>query len=332
MKTKCNFVGIDIAKRDFYASFNEQEKPIKFENNSLGINAFIRQLGQHGNNKNNTTIGLESTASYHFPVCCKCSSLGYAIKVINPLTVKKHNQTSLRRLKTDQKDAALIRHCVAQGLGYEFNETVKSVTTKSLVRQRNSVANWILKLKRQIEDIEYKQACLGGRLPECYTEIKGYLEGKSKELEKSLKNQEPELQKLLKTIPGVGPLTAIAFIAEVKDVRRFDSAKQLCAYAGIDPRVHESGTSVRGKGFISKRGSKILRTRLYNACSVAVLRPNMFQNFFQKKISEGKPYRVALVATMNKMTHVIFSVWTNNKPFVDYTLNPKEAGTASFNG
>ena len=325
MKTKCNYVGIDVAKKDFYACFEEQEKPIKFNNDNTGLHAFIRQLNKHKHNKNNTVIGLESTASYHFPLCFKCASLGFSIKVINPLAVKKQNQTSLRRLKTDQKDAELIRYCVMQGMGYEFKETAESLETKSLVRQRNSLANWILKLNRQLDDIEYKQACLGEKLPECYSEIKGYLEGKSKELEKRLKTQEPELQKLLKTIPGVGPLTAVAFISEVGDIKRFESGKQLCAYAGIDPRVHESGTSVRGKGYISKRGSKILRTRLYNACSVAVLRPNMFQVFFQKKISEGKPYRVALVATMNKMTQVIFSVWTNNKPFVDYVFNQKEA-------
>jgi len=332
MKTKRNFVGIDIAKKDFYACFADQEKAIKFNNDNTGIHAFVRQLNKHGCNKNNTIIGLESTASYHFPLCFKCTALGFSVKVINPLSVKKQNQTSLRRLKTDQKDASLIRYCVGQGMGYEFNETAKSLETKSLVRQRNSLANWILKLNRQLDDMEYKQACLGENLPECYTEIKGYLERKSKELEKSLQKQQPKLQKLLRTIPGVGPLTAIAFISEVGDVKRFESAKQLCAYAGIDPRVHESGTSVRGKGYISKRGSKILRTRLYNACSVAVLRPNMFQSFFQKKISEGKPYRVALVATMNKMTHVIYSVWRNNKPFVDYTLKLKEAETASLNG
>jgi transposase len=325
MKSNCNLVGIDIAKKDFYACFEEQNKAVKFNNDSAGIHTFIRELNKYRYNKNNTVIGLESTASYHFPLCFKCTALGYVVKVINPLAVKKQNQTSLRRLKTDQKDAALIRYCVGQGMGYEFNETAESLKTKSLVRQRNSLANWILKLKRQLNDIEYKQACLGECLPECYSEIKVYLEKKSKGLEKNLKKQEPELQKLLRTIPGVGPLTAVAFISEVGDIQRFSSAKQLCAYAGIDPRVHESGTSVRGKGYISKRGSKILRTRLYNACSVAVLRPNMFQVFFQKKISEGKPYRVALVATMNKMVHVIYSVWTNNKPFEDYVFKPKEA-------
>jgi len=145
-------------------------------------------------------------------------------------------------------------------------------------------------------------------------------------LEQELKAFRPPEQKLLQTIPGVGPLTSAAFVTEVGDIKRFAHPKHLVAFVGLDSRVHQSGTSIHGKGYISKRGNKILRTRLYNACSVAVLHPNLFQRFFQKKRSEGKPYRVALVATMNKMTHVIHSVWTNNKPFEDYTtINNQEA-------
>ena len=69
------------------------------------------------------------------------------------------------------------------------------------------------------------------------------------------------------------------------------------------------------KGISVKRGNKILRTILFNASSVAVLRPNMFKTFFDKKRSEGKPYKVALIAVMRKMVHVVYSVWVNNKPF-----------------
>lgn len=79
--------------------------------------------------------------------------------------------------------------------------------------------------------------------------------------------------------------------------------------------MYESGTSIHGKGYISKRGSKILRTRFYNAASVAVLHENIFREFFQKKRSEGKPYRVAICAVMHKMVHVVFAVWKRGTPF-----------------
>lgn len=319
-----HFIGVDVSKADFYACFDETVPSVKFANTPAGIHSFLQYLNKTQSNNNNTEIGLESTASYHYLLCFKCASLGFTVKVINPLTVKKQNQTSLRRVKNDQKDAVLIRHCLIQGYGYVFQETVDTLTIKSLVRQRNSLADYLLKINRQIKDTEYKQACVKEKLPCVYQEIKLILEEKSKELEHELKQHKTEEQHLLRTIPGVGPLTAAAFISEVGDIRRFKESKQLTAYIGLDSRVHQSGTSIHGKGYISKRGNKILRTRLYNAASVAVLRPNTFQVFFQKKISEGKPYRVALVATMNKMARVIHSVWTNNKPFTDPTLNPKE--------
>lgn len=324
MNNLSNFVGIDVAKKDFYACVDEQSESRKFNNTTLGINSFLRHLSKSNFQTQDTIIGLESTGSYHLRLCLQCSNLGFQIKVINPLIVKKQNQTNLRRVKNDQQDASLIRYCLTTGAGYAFSETSETLLLKSLVRQRNSLANMLFKNRRQQDDVGYKEDCLKTKFNPVYRELGAVLSQKIKELEKQLKTFRKPEQKLLQTIPGVGPITAVSFIAEVSDIRRFKRSKQLVAFAGLDSRVHQSGTSVRGKGYISKRGNKILRTRLYNAASVAVLRPNLFQRFFQKKRSEGKPYKVALVATMHKMTHVIYSVWINNKPFEDWTNKPKE--------
>ena len=258
---------------------------------------------------------MESTGSYHLLLCACCFEAGFSIKIINPLIVKKQNQTNLRRVKNDKKDAGLIRYCVANGSGYEFETDKDAIVLKSLVRQRNSLANTVLKMRKQIEDVAYKEDCFDVKINSVYGDISAIIEAKIKDLEKNLKLFRRDEQRLLESIPGVGPITSASFISEVGNITKFSNAKKLVAFIGLDSRVHESGTSVRGKGYISKRGNKILRTRLFNAASVAVLRPNLFQRYFQKKRSEGKPYRVALVATMNKMTHVIYSVWSNKKPF-----------------
>jgi len=326
MSNFSNFVGIDVAKKDFYACFDEQSESRKFNNTALGINSFIRHLSKSNFQNQDTIIGLESTGSYHLRLCLQCSALGFQTKVINPLIVKKQNQTNLRRVKNDRQDASLIRYCLTTGVGYPFAETADTLLLKSLVRQRNSLANMRLKNKRQQDDVNYKEDCLKTKFNPVYKEIGAILSQKIKKLEKHLKTLRKPEQKLLQTIPGVGPITAVSFISEINDIKRFKQSKQLTAYIGLDSRVHQSGTSIRGKGYISKRGNKILRTRLYNAASVAILHPNLFQSFFQKKRAEGKPYKVALVAVMHKMTNVIHSVWTNNKPFFDYTAdNRKEA-------
>lgn len=318
-------IGVDISKKDFYACFNERDEPIKFNNDHSGIQSFIRYLGNNNYLTGNTIIGVESTGAYHLPLSLGCSENGYTIKVINPLITKKQNQTNLRRVKNDKQDSKLIRHCLTTGAGYAFHETNDSIVLKNLVRQRDYLADTKRRFNLKQQDVEYKEKYLKCKISDVNVEIALMIAEKIKQIEKELKKYNPDTQKLLRSIPGIGPVTAVSFISEIGDIKRFKNDKQLTAYIGLDSRVYQSGTSILGKGYISKRGNKILRTRLFNATSVAVLRPNIFQSFFQKKRSEGKPYRVALVATMHKMVKVVFAVWTRNTPFVcQYTPTQKE--------
>lgn len=311
-----NFVGIDMAKNDFYACLNDIIEPRKFNNDTKGLKSFFAYLKRHDFKKDNTLIGVESTASYHLRLCIASSEEKYPVKIINPLIVKKHNQTDLRRVKNDKKDSRLIRFCLVSGAGYEFINDTDAMVLRSLVRQRDSLVSTKLRLSRQDDDIRYKERCLKQNISPVYREIISVLEEKIDILKTDLGLYRPKEQYLLKSIPGVGPITAVSFISEVGDIKRFKKPEQLVAYAGLDPRVFKSGTSVDGKGYISKRGNKILRTKLFNAASVAVQHDNDFKTFFKKKVSEGKPYRVALVAVMRKMIHVIHAVWTRGTPYV----------------
>ena len=310
-------IGVDISKKDFYACFNEQDEPIKFNNDHVGIRNFIKYLNTNQYSIHDTVIGVESTGAYHLPLSLICSQNNYPIKVINPLITKKQNQTDLRRVKNDKKDSRLIRHCLTTGAGYQFCETSDSLILKNLVRQRDYLSDTKRRLNLKQQDISYKETYLKCKITTVNSEISLIIAKKIKQIEKELKQYDPATKKLLRSIPGIGPITAVSFISEVANIQRFKTSKQLTAYIGLDSRVHQSGTSIQGKGYITKRGNKILRTRLFNAASVAVLHTNMFQSFFQKKRSEGKPYRVALVATMHKMVKVVFAVWTRNTPFVD---------------
>ena len=318
-----NYVGLDMAKLSFYACLKEDERSKKWNNNKVGIKSFFRHLENNDFKKNNTILGVESTGSYHLPVCVACREAGYTIKVINPLITKKQNLTTLRRVKNDQKDAVLVRYCLVQGNGYEYQETNEQIILKTLVRQRNVISQNKNRVLRQREDIKYKTKIIGTKINTVYDDLFEILDQKQKQIEKELKQYKQETQLLLQSIPGVGPITAASFVSEIVNIERFPHPKHLVAYIGIDPRVYESGTSIRGKGYITKRGSKILRTILYNASSVAVLHENMFQEYFQKKIAEGKPYRVALVAIMRKMTHVIHAVWKRGTPFENKIPAPK---------
>lgn len=126
---------------------------------------------------------------------------------------------------------------------------------------------------------------------------------------------------LLRSIPGVGPLTAATILSEIGDIKRFPSVKQLTAFAGLDSSVYQSGTFKANRNRISKRGSSYLRTALYQANVAGISRQvhgprnEVLSRYYQQKLSEGKLPKVAIIAASNKLLRIIFGIWSSNKPF-----------------
>jgi len=214
-----NVIGVDVSKADFYASFNEQDQSKLFQNNKQGIKVFESYLNRNNFKKEETIIGLESTGIYHLPLSSKLTQAGFTVRVINPLITKKQNQATLRRVKNDQKDASLIRYCTLSGAGYKFIDTPEMLTLKSLVRLRDNLSNLKNVLKLQQNSLEYKENNLGILVSKANKRLEKVLSGEIEKLEKELAQYRKTEQKLLQTIPGVGPITAVSFLSEVGDSR-----------------------------------------------------------------------------------------------------------------
>lgn len=126
---------------------------------------------------------------------------------------------------------------------------------------------------------------------------------------------------LLKSIPGVGDLTAAVILAEIEDISLFPTARHLVAYAGLDPSVFESGRFKATSNKISKRGSNYLRKALFQAAMAGVLKRKngasnqVLHQYYTRKVSEGKKKMVALIAASNKLLRIIYGVWRKNEPF-----------------
>ncbi|MEE4569895.1 transposase [Paenibacillus polymyxa] len=109
-----------------------------------------------------------------------------------------------------------------------------------------------------------------------------------------------------KYIPGIGDKLASAIIAEIGDDRQFRSAKQLLAYAGLDPSVYSSGKYTASRNRITMRGSKRLRRALYLAVQCGIINGingilKILKNYYDMKRKEGKPYKVVVIACANKL-------------------------------
>ncbi len=218
-----NYIGIDISKRDFHASFSEDTGVIKFTNDRKGIKEFLQCLKQREMKPEETVIGMESTGHYHLLPAIMCSKKDYRVNVINPIITKNENRKSIRRVKTDSADARLIRYCAAKGEDYSFRETEASLKLKSLVRQRNYLSGLRAVMKLRQQNMDHRENCIKQSISSVNRDLHNVLTVKIKELDKELLQYSKDLQKLLRSIPGVGPQTAVSFVSEIGDINRFPS-------------------------------------------------------------------------------------------------------------
>jgi len=122
---------------------------------------------------------------------------------------------------------------------------------------------------------------------------------------------------LLISIDGVGPITTLTVLAEIGDLRRFERARQLTAYAGVSPRVVQSGTSVRGKTHMCKRGNQRIRQALYLSAMATLntKEPNSLSSMHHRLCEEGKQGKAALGAVMRKQLTVMRAVIISGEPY-----------------
>lgn len=128
--------------------------------------------------------------------------------------------------------------------------------------------------------------------------------------------KEIEEYNIIKSIPGIGEKIAATIISEIGEIDRFNDPKKLVAFAGVDPSVFESGKFTATKNRITKRGSSRLRHALYMAVQCAIRdcrkskttdeiipRNKKLRVFYDKKREKGKPFKVAVIACVNKLLH-----------------------------
>lgn len=127
---------------------------------------------------------------------------------------------------------------------------------------------------------------------------------------------EDEDVKLLQTVDGVGPITALAFKAEIDNPKRFEDSKDAAAYVGLTPSQYSSG-EVHRQGGISKKGSKRTRYLLVEAASALLTRCKMWSKLkaWGMKLQKKKGNRKAIVAVARKLAVIMHKMLITKKPF-----------------
>jgi transposase len=326
---------VDIHKHYVYVTeINDkgEKKNYRASLDAEGIDNLGSRLGP------DTMVVMEATSN-SFRLCDELAPYTNHIKVAHPCQTR--GATSLH-LRTDKVASEILARLLATGfirevwvpdpalralrnlVEYRSSLTHMKITTQSrihaLFQQEMltpcTVGILCKKGRHFIEELQWKEehhAILCASLLHTHDALRAQIEKIDRSLRAWSQNS-PEAH-ILMTIPGVGPLIAAFLLSQIGSVERFPDPRKLCAYAGIVPRIYESGKTSR-TGRITRAGRHVLRWALSLAVPNVIRRPGAFQEFHQK-LSSRRPGRVVHVACARKLLTVIWHMLTYKKTFND---------------
>jgi len=304
--------GVDISK-DVFDVMDDKSVHSQYGNDASGFSEFKKNL------PGDALVVMEATGYYHYLLAQYLSSNGIDCAVVNPLSVKRFVQMKLAKVKTDKADAAAICDYTRTNgvVSYDPLGDVQAECLQ-LFRLLDTYRKHLTAIKNKLHGEE----ALGRPSKAVYHSLNRSRKNLEKEIknleEKALalvKREHQQQVTLLKSIPGMGLKTALFLIVVTNGFTKFENASQLCSYAGITPTERTSGSSVRGRGRISKVGNKKLRNLLF-LCSFSACKHNKAcRAQYERIVAKGKSKKLALLAVSNKLLKQAFAIANSGIPY-----------------
>jgi transposase len=311
------FAGFDISK-DFFdisiLSTGIVSSSLKFSNDQAGFVHLKSVL------PTNAHCVMEATGPYYLRLACWLHKEGFTVSVINPLVIRRFAQMQLRRVKTDKADAVLIAQYGSMQQPPSWTPPAQYVVKlQQLDAMHERVIMQLTTLRNQMEafsatglmDKEVRML-----LQKMITQQQKMLQELEEKTQNIIKKYHQQMLSNLTSIPGIATKTASVLITVTGGFTRFRSAKQLCAYVGMTPRIYESGSSIKGKARICKLGMSRLRALLYVCAWTAKRYNKACAELYERLVAKGKAKKLALVAVANKLLRQAFAIATGNKPYL----------------
>ena len=312
MNKDIKYFGLDISK-DVFDVCDYNKVHDQFKNSISGFKKFVKLLDP------NTICVMEATGYYHSRLAYFLLEAGIGVCVVNPLKIKRYIQMNLSKIKTDKSDAKMIQQ-------YAVDCTPKLWTGQSKTQQESLQITRMLsvysKQNTQLKNKMHGEEVLGYPSKAVLSSLKRSLKHLEKEMKlleiallDNVKKEYQESLTLLKRIPGIGNKTALMLLVFTDGFERFQSAKELCSYAGLTPIIRQSGTSVKGRSRISKMGNPKLRNLLFMCSFNACKYNSACKALYDRIVAKGKSKKLALIAVCNKLLKQAFAVVKNGLPY-----------------
>lgn len=311
------WVGMDVSKAtlDVVVLRDSDAQQTQVSNDQAGWRTLENFLKKRCGGK--APVCLEATGLYGDGVAQWLHERGWRVSVVNPARLKAYADSRLSRNKTDRADAALIADFCRTQQPDAWTPLLPEVAElRALLRHLDDLLGI-----RQQEDNRLKSGVASPTVQAHLTAHLAFLDAQIATVKQQIDDhfdQHPPLRAqrdLLTSIPGIGDLTAGRLLAELRDLRAFDSAAQVAAFVGVTPRQHTSGSSVRRRSRMSKQGNSALRGSLYWP-AISAMRWNPCVRALTERLrAKGHCQLSCIVAAMHKLLHLAYGVLKSGVPF-----------------
>lgn len=314
--------GIDVSVKELVVALERGRGPIwsgTFANTPAGHRKLIAVLTRRGVH---ARVALEATGIYHLEVALALEAHErIELMVANPRATKDFARAQLQRSKTDRTDAASILEFVRRMPFEAWRPPARAILDLQALSRRISA---LVVTRAQEKNRLHVEDQLLQRTDTIRESIERHIDGINAEIKKltavalETLHALPDLKRrfeLLVSVKGIAEASAIALLAELAVLPEDMTPKQWVAHAGLDPRHHESGSSVRATTRISKVGNRRLRAALFLPAMVAARSEPQVRAYYEKLLANGKKPMQALVAVMRKLLHAIHGMFRHDTVF-----------------
>ncbi len=329
MKILKQVAGIDVAQKELVVSLGRMHEDLTteiygfktFRNTDKGFTELVAWATRFTTAEVAVSYVMEATGVYHESLAYYLTDNGNKVSIVMPNKMSNYQKTLQIKTITDKTASQAI---ASFGLEKKLDiwQKPKQIfrELRQLTRERDQLIDQRTVLKNQLH-AERSEAFPNQRSIERMEAHIKLIVKQEKEIMKEIRDiikQDKEVCKsvsLLCSIPGIGLLTAAIIIAETHCFNLIRNKKQIVSFAGLDVREKDSGTSVKKKPKISKKGNRHLRKAMYFPALTAIRHDERYKAIFERLVSKHGIKMKAAVAVQRKLLELVYIVYKTNKPY-----------------
>jgi transposase len=333
--------GIDVAQKELVVTLGRMLDDFSielfsykvFKNNDSGVKLLVDWVNKLTDYEVPVRYVMEATGVYHQKLAYYLVDNGCEISIVLPNKISNYIRTLELKTITDKSCSQAIAQF---GLERKLDKWAKPKSIykelQQLTRERDQIVQERSVIKNQIHAEKTESEPNQKSLERMQARIR-FLNSQEKEIKADITDivsKDPDLKQVINnitTIPGVGELTAVIVLAETNGFELIRNKSQLSSYAGLDVKEKQSGTSVKGKPRISKKGNRNLRKSMHLPSLTAVKWDENFKNIYARLISKNGIKMKALVAVQRKILELIYILFKNETVYDKEYITKNSAQT-----